>query len=220
MENIAGLNVDTLDVKIIEALQENTRATCKSIAKKVGSSDRTIARRIKRMEQAGIIRGYRVEVDKELVKTGLLKIAPQMISEDVIETSPAEWDSIASSIKDIFGVAGSVILFNMGEAIGRCYGRHLIGSNKTKDEQILNFAQIFQARGWGELTYNQIDYEKGTGRVTISKMPFKHQITENLVRGIFCGGLEEISSKKVLVKKVEGQESATDVQKFLFEIGG
>ncbi|MGQ9781990.1 MAG: AsnC family transcriptional regulator [Nitrososphaeria archaeon] len=220
MEKISGPNVDTLDVKIIEALQENTRATCKSIAKKVGSSDRTIARRIKRMKQTGVIRGYKVEVDKELVKIGLLKIAPQMVSEDVIETSPVEWDSIASSIRDIFGVAGSIILFNIGEAIGRCYGKHLRGSDKSRDEQILNFSQIFQARGWGELTYNQINYEKGAGKVTISKMPFKHPTTENLVRGIFCGGLEEITSKKVLVKKVEGEEPAANVQRFIFEISG
>lgn len=217
-KKLSELNVDTLDVKIIEALQEDTRAPCKAIADKVGLSDRTIARRIKRMEDTGVIKGYSVEVDKELVKIGLIKIAPKLAAGGVIETNAMEWDSIASSIKDIFGVGGSVILFNIGQAIGRCYGKNLNSAGGALNEIILNFGQIFQVRGWGELAYNQIDYEKGVGKTTISKIPFSNQITDNLVRGIFCGGLEEISGKKVSVKKVEDGQTMENTQKFIFEI--
>jgi len=153
-ESMSALNVDTLDVKIIEALQENTRASCKAIADKVGLSDRTIARRIKRMEEIGIIKGYRVDVNKELVKKGLVKVAPKIDAEDIIETNTAEWDSIASSIKDIFGVSGSVILFNIGQSIGRCYVRHLVVSIKSLNELMLNFGRVFQSREWGEIVFN------------------------------------------------------------------
>lgn len=218
MEKLGDLNVDTLDVKIIEALQEDTRAPCKAIAEKVGLSDRTIARRIKRMEDTGVIKGYSVEVDKELVKIGLIKIAPKLAAGGVIETNSMEWDSVASSIKDIFGVGGSVILFNIGQAIGRCYGQNINSVGKTLNGMILNFGQVFQARGWGELTYNQLDYEKNVGKATISKVPFRNQITDNLIRGIFCGGLEEISGNKVSVKKVDDEQTLDNVRKFIFEI--
>lgn len=215
---MSALNVDTLDVKIIEALQENTRAPCKAIADKVGLSDRTIARRIKRMEEIGIIKGYRVDVNKELVKNGLVKVAPKIAAEDIIETNATEWDSIAYSIKDIFGVAGSVILFNIGQSIGRCYVRHLVVSIKSLNELILNFGQVFQSRGWGEIVFNQIDYEKGVGNVTISKTLFKNKMTENVLRGIFCGGLEEISGKRVSVKRLEDDRTTENSQRFVFEI--
>ncbi len=61
------LNVDTLDLKILEIFKNNARIDCKTVAQKVGFSDRTIARRIKRMEEKGVIRGYQVEIDKELI---------------------------------------------------------------------------------------------------------------------------------------------------------
>jgi DNA-binding Lrp family transcriptional regulator len=215
---MSKLNVDILDVKIIEALQENTRAPCKSIADKVGLSDRTIARRIKKMKEIGIIKGYRVDVNKELVKNGLVKVAPKIDAEDIIVTNATEWDSIASSIKDIFGASGSVILFNIGHSIGRCYARHLVVPTKSLDELILNFGQVFQSRGWGQIAFNQIDYEKGVGSVTISKILFKNQMTEDVLRGIFCGGLEEISGKRVSVRNLEDDKTTENSQRFAFEI--
>jgi hypothetical protein len=83
---------------------------------------------------------------------------------------------------------------------------------------MLNFGQVFQSRGWGEIAFNQIDYEKGVGNVTISKILFKNQITENVVGGIFCGGLEEISGKRVSVKRLEDDQTTENSQRFVFEI--
>jgi len=46
------------NITILKALQENCRSSFRSIAKKVGLSPPTVAERIARMEETGIIKGY------------------------------------------------------------------------------------------------------------------------------------------------------------------
>ncbi len=52
-------SVDSIDLEILRLLQENARAQCNEISERVGVSDRTVARRIKRLEEKGIIRYYK-----------------------------------------------------------------------------------------------------------------------------------------------------------------
>ncbi|MGY5150423.1 MAG: Lrp/AsnC family transcriptional regulator [Candidatus Nitrosopumilus sp. bin_68KS] len=64
MSEDAWSNLDKVDQKIIEILNENARTPSKEIAselKKSGHdvSDRTIRKRIERLEKSGIIKGYR-----------------------------------------------------------------------------------------------------------------------------------------------------------------
>ncbi len=111
-----------------------------------------------------------------------------------------------------------MILYNIGLAIGRCYGRELLETNKDKQEMSLSFSHLFSIRGWGKLVYSEIDFEKGTGRIIVSNMPFKDQTTRHVVRGIICGFLEVIYSKKVALKEVEDETPRDDMQKFTFEL--
>ena len=64
MSEDAWSNLDKVDQKIIEILNDNARTPSKEIAselKKSGHdvSDRTIRKRIERLEKSGIIKGYR-----------------------------------------------------------------------------------------------------------------------------------------------------------------
>ncbi|MBT5200715.1 MAG: AsnC family transcriptional regulator [Thaumarchaeota archaeon] len=64
MSDDAWSNLDKVDQKIIEILNENARTPSKEIAselKKSGHdvSDRTIRKRIERLEKSGIIKGYK-----------------------------------------------------------------------------------------------------------------------------------------------------------------
>ncbi len=217
---LGNLNFDDIDLKILDILMENARIECKEIAQQVGSSDRTVARRIKKMEENGIIKGYRVEVNRELINTELVKVGTQKPVEDFIETTASEWDILMSTIKDIFGVGGSIILFNIGQSIGKGIGKTLGNSGKSQNELILNFGQLLKLRGWGEPVYNEIDYEKGTGTLTVSKVPFKNKIAQIMVRGVVCGGMEEITHRKVSLRIEEENESTDNLIKFKFDISG
>ena len=50
--------VDTLDIKILNLLQENARIKRKDIAEKVGLSVPSLSERITKLEKAGVIKGY------------------------------------------------------------------------------------------------------------------------------------------------------------------
>ena len=60
-------SVDKFDLAILAALQDDARASLQDISKRAGLSPTPCWTRIKRMEQAGIIRGYTVRIDPAAV---------------------------------------------------------------------------------------------------------------------------------------------------------
>ncbi|AUL48927.1 AsnC family transcriptional regulator [Bordetella trematum] len=57
------MNLDKFDLAILKALQDNARASLADIGQAVGLSATPCWNRIKRMENAGVIRGYTVDLD-------------------------------------------------------------------------------------------------------------------------------------------------------------
>jgi DNA-binding Lrp family transcriptional regulator len=66
--------LDQKDIAILKLLQENARATVKEIADKIHLSTTPVYERIKRMEEAGVIKQYATLVDHSKVKKGLIVI--------------------------------------------------------------------------------------------------------------------------------------------------
>jgi Lrp/AsnC family leucine-responsive transcriptional regulator len=62
---------DAIDRKILNVLQENGRLTNVELADKVGLSPSPTLRRVKILEDAGVIRGYRAILDRPRVNLGL-----------------------------------------------------------------------------------------------------------------------------------------------------
>lgn len=57
--------LDRIGLEILSALQEDGRITFSELGKRVGLSSPAISERVRRMEEAGIIKGYRAVVDPE-----------------------------------------------------------------------------------------------------------------------------------------------------------
>ncbi|NLH94613.1 MAG: Lrp/AsnC family transcriptional regulator [Synergistaceae bacterium] len=57
--------LDRIGLEILSALQEDGRITFSELGKRVGLSSPAISERVRRMEEAGIIKGYRAIVDPE-----------------------------------------------------------------------------------------------------------------------------------------------------------
>lgn len=55
--------MDNTDLNIIDILQRDGRITLKEIGQKVGLTSPAVAERIRRLEEAEVIRGYRAEID-------------------------------------------------------------------------------------------------------------------------------------------------------------
>ena len=59
------MSLDNLDLKILMLLQHNARIKISEIAKDVHLSVTAVTRRIERLEDTGVIRGYRTLIDSE-----------------------------------------------------------------------------------------------------------------------------------------------------------
>ena len=57
--------LDRIGLNILAALQENARLPLAHIGDKVGLSSPAVAERVKKMEAAGIIKGYHAQIDPE-----------------------------------------------------------------------------------------------------------------------------------------------------------
>ena len=73
-ENSSDLDMDEKDRAILRLLQENAKATVREIAQTVHLSPTPVHERIKRMEDAGVIRQYAALVDPARIRKGLMII--------------------------------------------------------------------------------------------------------------------------------------------------
>ncbi len=62
-----GIKLDKFDLAILRALQRNARASLQELSAEVGLSSSPCWTRVKRMEESGVIEGYTVKVNSELV---------------------------------------------------------------------------------------------------------------------------------------------------------
>ncbi|MFT4154140.1 Lrp/AsnC family transcriptional regulator [Parafilimonas sp.] len=70
----SAYTIDEKDLAILKLLQHNARITIKEISDKIHLSTTPVHERIKRMEDAGIIKQYGTLVDHSKVKKGLMVI--------------------------------------------------------------------------------------------------------------------------------------------------
>jgi Lrp/AsnC family leucine-responsive transcriptional regulator len=71
--------LDQRDLAILRALQEDARATFAEIGERVSLAASTVHERVRKLERAGVIRGYRADVDAEalgLFVTSLVSVMP------------------------------------------------------------------------------------------------------------------------------------------------
>lgn len=75
-----SMQFDAVDKRLLELLLEDGRASHASLAKAVGLSAPAVGERVRKLEQAGVIKGFRAVVDPEAVGlqvTAFVMIAPQ-----------------------------------------------------------------------------------------------------------------------------------------------
>ncbi len=80
--------IDRTDVRILEQLQRDGRLSHVELAERVGLSATPCTRRVRRLEQAGIIRGYAAIVDPKRVGqkvSAYIQIKLERHTDDVIE---------------------------------------------------------------------------------------------------------------------------------------
>ncbi|PDS78308.1 Lrp/AsnC family transcriptional regulator [Rhizobium sp. L43] len=96
------------DIRILKALQSEGRLTNQELAERVGMSTSPCWRRVKRLEESGVIRGYQALVDRRAVGLGVLAFVRVQIdthSHDEAERFEREVDELEAVIA-CYSVAG------------------------------------------------------------------------------------------------------------------
>lgn len=66
--------LDDLDTKILRSLNKNARKSFRDIARELGISLSTVSHRVKRLEEAGVVRGYVPAIDAHRIGYDLVVI--------------------------------------------------------------------------------------------------------------------------------------------------
>ena len=66
--------LDATGRKLLSALQDNARLSYAELGRRIGLSPAATAERLKRLEEAGVITAYRVEIDREALGLPILAI--------------------------------------------------------------------------------------------------------------------------------------------------
>jgi Lrp/AsnC family leucine-responsive transcriptional regulator len=65
------LELDAMDARILEILQDDARSTLADIGRRIHMSQPAVAERVKRMEAAGVIAGYHARVNPSALGYGI-----------------------------------------------------------------------------------------------------------------------------------------------------
>lgn len=94
MKNNKSRLLDKIDLKILQALQENARISYVDLANKVGLSTTPCLERVKRLERNGVIKGYKAILNPRYLRANLL-----VFVEVSLETqSPAVFDEFRKAV--------------------------------------------------------------------------------------------------------------------------
>lgn len=108
------VELDSVAWTLLEALQADARLSFAELGRRVNLSPPAVAERIKRLEEAGVIRGYRAEVNPAALGYGLVALID-------FTTTPQEYDAVTRLLEGM-------------EEVRRCY--HVTGQGSFRIEAI------------------------------------------------------------------------------------
>ena len=106
------MELDRTDRDIIKSLERDARMSLRSVAEEIGVSLGTVSNRLKRLEDTGVIKGYRVEIDPDKVGWGLTVVVGLRIEKGrLLELQRLiAKDSRVLGVYDVTGEFDSMIL--------------------------------------------------------------------------------------------------------------
>ncbi len=108
----APFSLDALDVRILQELNRNARASYREVAVALKISASTAMTRIKRLETAGIIRAYRIQLDYSKLGydfTGLIEVTMRKGAQLPVQKKIAALDGVWA-VYDVTGQSDSMVL--------------------------------------------------------------------------------------------------------------
>ncbi|WP_298330025.1 Lrp/AsnC family transcriptional regulator [Haloactinopolyspora sp.] len=98
--------MDTVDAKLVEALLANGRASYAELARLVGLSGPSVQERVRRLEERGVITGYRASVDPAALGLGLTALIGLVLADSVAHGEVGERLADVPGVEDCWFIAG------------------------------------------------------------------------------------------------------------------
>ncbi|MDG4827916.1 Lrp/AsnC family transcriptional regulator [Solwaraspora sp. WMMD1047] len=87
--------MDSIDLKLVDLLRANARLSFAELARQVGLSAPAVHERVGKLEAAGVIRGYRADVEPEAVGLGVTALI------GIVEDSGGDTDDVLAAIRSM-----------------------------------------------------------------------------------------------------------------------
>ena len=151
------MDLDTLDIRILKALQQDARLSFRELSRQTRASVPTVSAHVRRLERLGVLRGYRADVDPlQLGETSVFL---------VVEAPAGQTGRVASAIARLPEVRRSVetregrivaeailpretevarFLGRVGKLRGVVAYEHHVASGRVKDEPRAHVAHGLQ----------------------------------------------------------------------------
>jgi len=151
------VDLDTLDIRILKALQQDARLSFRELSRQTRASVPTVSTHVRRLERLGVLRGYRADVDPlQLGETSVFL---------VVEAPAGQTGRVASAIARLQEVRRSVetregrivaeailpretevaqFLRRVGKLRGVLAYEHHVASGRVKDEPRAHVAHGLQ----------------------------------------------------------------------------
>jgi Lrp/AsnC family transcriptional regulator, leucine-responsive regulatory protein len=94
--------LDDVDWQILEVLQEDGRISFSELGRKVAMSAPAVTERVRRLEDAGVINGYRAQVDLERLGRPIVAVVrsrPGFAHKDTFEKAMQEADGVLECVR-------------------------------------------------------------------------------------------------------------------------
>jgi Lrp/AsnC family leucine-responsive transcriptional regulator len=142
---ITGFNIGEKDLAILRLLQHNARITVKEISDKFHLSTTPVHERIKRMEEAGVIKQYATLVDHSKVKKGLMVICYVSLKQHNKNagTKFIQMNQNMPEVVECYNISGEFdfMLKVMAENMDAYYDFHV--NKLSQEENIGNVQSVF-----------------------------------------------------------------------------
>ena len=122
--------LDTIDLRILDLLQQEGRLTVTELGERVGLSTSPCAQRVKRLERLGVITGYHAKIDPLAVGHTLLVFVEITLAEKSEQIFKKVRDELAHmpEVLECHLVSGSFDYLVKARLAGMPQYRHLLGS--------------------------------------------------------------------------------------------
>ena len=164
-------NIDRFDIQILRALRDDGRLTVQALAEQIGLSATPTARRLKRLEEGGILKGYSALIDETALGFAVTVFVSVQLDRQV-DDALARFEAAVEGFEEV--VDCWLMTGN------RDYLLRIVTRDLREFEQFL-VGQLTKVRGCGQ--YRKL-YSFASGEGGVGKNPLS--LLSNMLRSILC----------------------------------